>query len=115
MNDAPFRAHGSGVLGQWSHQIELQFEGGIGLAFGERGMHRACDRVIEQRRGEAAVPSADRVVMTKLRRAFKYGAPLIRRDQPEAEGVRDRRLWQSALDDRTEETQSVVGQHHVYV
>ncbi len=113
VNEAAFRADRPDLRGQRSHQIELEFQRGVGLALGESGVDGTGDRRIEKCRGKPAVNGAHRVVMPKFRHTLEYGAAILRFDEPEPERLRDRRLRQEPVDDGPEEAKAIMGEEDV--
>src|SRR5207342_1701510 len=108
MHDAAFRANQTGVLAQGPHKIEFQLQRRPGVALGDRRKYRAAERRIEKGCRKSAVHGSDRVVMTKVRQAFKDRTPVFYLGQMKAHQLADRRIGQFAGDDRLEKRKAVV-------
>src|ERR1700755_580084 len=93
MQDAAFGAHWTCVLGQWTHQVDLDLQRGPGLAFAQGREDGAADRGIEQRRGKACMHRADRIVVPILWQSLEHRAPFVDLGQMKAERLADRSGW----------------------
>jgi hypothetical protein len=93
-------------VGHGAHVVHLQLGGGVGLAGGQRGVHRAADARVEQRGDPAAVHGAERVVVAQPRRPWNTARPGVVSMQREVERVGDRRVRQLAGEHAFEELQA---------
>src|SRR5262245_55402382 len=105
MYDASFRAHGPGVLRQWTHQVEST-----------RHLLRSWKRSRSQALNQAALPRTRRARSQSDCSgipAFEHGAALLDLGQMEAQQLTDRRVWYSPVDDCLQKSKAIVGFEHL--
>ena len=95
------------VDGDRAQELHRQVERGVGSPDRQRGVHRAGGGGVEQRRDDAAVHAAERVVVELRGRHLDDDAALLGARSGDAEGVHDRRGRQPPSTHRLQLLQSV--------
>lgn len=106
VDQAAFRADQRHRVSECADKIELQFQGCVGLACRQRGMHSAPHGAVEQGREPTAVHRGHRVVMAEAWLSLEYRETGLDAKQSEVE--RDGHRWRRDLagEERLEYLQS---------
>ena len=107
-NHAPFGAHAPGVWPDRAGEIGFGLDGRITHAGWEERVSRDPRDGVDQRQRPAAVNGAQRVEKLRLGLTFKHAKAVADFDDPEVQGLRNRRRRDFAVDHGLQHSRPVI-------